>query len=824
MLYLDEIREAMGTTEGIQIRIDADMREYFYNGTQHAFAESRIITKKLGIIFVGPQPMVFKPGMPLEGQVAVMYNDVVPLEEDTLAGSKLTLIFENQYKAFHKVTYEGYDEHYEDDDLVLDRDEIFEAIARTYHQESFRTSGIARYKADVPADSQFVRIMAYFKNPDNPLLKASTEAFKAHAENDHYIHVRSSTDNIAVGQYVIIHVKTNFPFDHFDWMIVSKDIIIHSGREYGDNIHSEVRTFSIVTSPEMAPGFHIFVFAHTNTNHLVSDSAYYPVESLHSHQVEFKTVQAKNHRMSTVELTCRGDPGSIFLVSPMRHSIFAFQGIFMLTKSYLLQSLHGMEMTAQELHKISTTDLEVEKADNIIYFPSPNREMDTKSIFNAKNLFFFSNYLTLSERNSSKNCSETESPCMTDNFCFKPAEKCDGIKNCPDGIDELNCIDVPRTLIEQMRSYKLSRQARNEDFYDLSDGEWAWLEVNIDEDREQFYTMEVPESPDDFWFHVFSMSKENGIGITLDTYNTIRPIDFYCEAPHHVHRGEQVGIRCIVLNRSPFEIEAVLVLEGSDDYSFIHVEEYGHVVSYAPRLAEGNTDNHHFVWLRPESEIEVYTPIAIHLEQGFIEVALDLNTQILTVKQEMTIDILPEGSTVHRHTSVLLDLKNRANVLQFMNIIVDETPIIPYEVYRRYVAGSPNAHITVSGDVIGPIFPNDDPVYLDIMFPSGHGRVGKGTEFHLFNLAANTWQLHYLRLTNQLTERFDLAKRTFKVMNVELSGVMRRFSAQGGVSNWDTSSPSVWLTAWAIRIMSHVSFQDWEDYIYVDPLVNAATS
>jgi hypothetical protein len=44
------------------------------------------------------------------------------------------------------------------------------------------------------------------------------------------------------------------------------------------------------------------------------------------------------------------------------------------------------------------------------------------------------------------------------------------------------------------------------------------------------------------------------------------------------------------------------------------------------------------------------------------------------------IEILPEGSIVHRHTSVLLDLKNRANVLEFMNIIVDETPIIPYEV------------------------------------------------------------------------------------------------------------------------------------------------
>jgi hypothetical protein len=71
------------------------------------------------------------------------------------------------------------------------------------------------------------------------------------------------------------------------------------------------------------------------------------------------------------------------------------------------------------------------------------------------------------------------------------------------------------------------------------------------------------------------------------------------------------------------------------------------------------------------------------------------------------------------------------------------------QVYRRYVSGSPKAHVSLCGDVIGPIFPGDEPVTLESMFPSGNGRFGKGTDYHAFNLAANTWQLHYLRLTNQ---------------------------------------------------------------------------
>lgn len=70
--------------------------------------------------------------------------------------------------------------------------------------------------------------------------------------------------------------------------------------------------------------------------------------------------------------------------------------------------------------------------------------------------------------------------------------------------------------------------------------------------------------------------------------------------------------------------------------------------------------------------------------------------------------------------------------------------------------GSPWATISLCGDVIGPAFQDGEPVTLERLFPTGHGRFGKGTEYHIFNLAANTWQLHYFRLTNQLQERYSV--------------------------------------------------------------------
>ena len=64
------------------------MTEFFYNDTQPAFAETRITSDWLQIYFVGFPPFVFKPGMPFEGRVSVMFHDQVRFnhkgEEPTL--------------------------------------------------------------------------------------------------------------------------------------------------------------------------------------------------------------------------------------------------------------------------------------------------------------------------------------------------------------------------------------------------------------------------------------------------------------------------------------------------------------------------------------------------------------------------------------------------------------------------------------------------------------------------------------------------------------------------------------------------------------------
>ena len=48
-------------------------------------------------------------------------------------------------------------------------------------------------------------------------------------------------------------------------------------------------------------------------------------QALNRHKIEFSLNQIKDHLMNTVEATCRGDPGAVFLSSSVRQPIFATQ-------------------------------------------------------------------------------------------------------------------------------------------------------------------------------------------------------------------------------------------------------------------------------------------------------------------------------------------------------------------------------------------------------------------------------------------------------------------------------------------------------------------
>lgn len=91
ILYMSEIEDEIGSVHGVQVRAEAWVTDFFYNNTQRGFCETRIINQTLSLRFVGTNPMVFKPGMPFEAQIAVRYHDQVALTQEQLESSTLRI-------------------------------------------------------------------------------------------------------------------------------------------------------------------------------------------------------------------------------------------------------------------------------------------------------------------------------------------------------------------------------------------------------------------------------------------------------------------------------------------------------------------------------------------------------------------------------------------------------------------------------------------------------------------------------------------------------------------------------------------------------------
>jgi hypothetical protein len=72
------------------------------------------------------------------------------------------------------------------------------------------------------------------------------------------------------------------------------------------------------------------------------------VNAINRHKIEFRLNQVKDHSMGTVEATCRGDPGAVFMVASTRQFVYGSQGSNLVTKAMVLDRLHSFEVFSEK--------------------------------------------------------------------------------------------------------------------------------------------------------------------------------------------------------------------------------------------------------------------------------------------------------------------------------------------------------------------------------------------------------------------------------------------------------------------------------------------
>ncbi|CAG7731091.1 unnamed protein product [Allacma fusca] len=812
---ISAVYDVVGTPPDLGIRIEADIKEYFIGETRLGFAESRIIAETYNLKFVNSGPPIFKPGLSFVTHLRVMFSDLERIPTEKLQNSVLRVLSTAVTVSGESINlapievFPSNQERNEIDRLAFDsylsNPSQYLELSRL---RSFWDNGVLQIRVTPPKRASRLVFQAEFTDEDGVQVRTSMTANSVFSPTRRYLNVWTTSSRVVVGEYVTLHVAATYHLKEFHYVVMGKGLILQSGTEHLADKWSLPKSFSVVVSSEMSPGFRVLVYHITANDEIVSDSVFIPVDIISRHTMNLNLNQHKDRSKDTLEVQMLGDPGAYFGVSAQRSVRQFMQAGNEFSASSVFSSLYSLEPSNSSIHVVTWRDRSGEKPDQSLYLPSMNYGANAAKTFLLSNLLAFSDGLLPGVEDSV--CEEGKLPCSTVG-CYSLEEKCDKITHCTDGTDEFDCEAL---LDEDLVAFRVDRISRFMDFYDPSDGDWGWSHQNIAHGGDYISTLSAPKITDTWHFNGFAVSKKNGFALLESdiVYETIRPFMLIVDAPPAVRRGEQFGVIAMLYNKTPKDIYVVVELKASDDFVFVNVGREGMMdfSDGSPPYATG--DHHHFVWIPANSEVEVRVPIKPIIEQGSITIQLSATTQIRQDSAEIEVEVQPEGVQLGKHTSLLLDLKNRAQVIKFMDIFTEESPLIPYDQRRKFVYGSPAGHVTISGDIMGPIFPKT-PVTMGELL----GRNGKGTADRLFDLSANVWQLHYLRLTNQLETPF--ARVVFEEMNKFFAHVMKRYSTVGWFKMWNLSKPSVWLSAWALQIFHHASFPDWESYFYVEKRV-----
>ncbi|KAG8228773.1 hypothetical protein J437_LFUL007766 [Ladona fulva] len=731
----------------------------------------------------------------IDPEIAVSFHDGSPLSHKRLKEGRMEIRPEVVTRSGGRRSLEVLEPP-----MSADRDGIWEV--KIDLRSLMGLDDNTRRSKEAARDVQALRLSAYFKDGEGDRANTEMTAYAHYSPSDRQIKISTSTRNAKVGEYVILHVQSNYYLESFEYIVVSKGAILQSGRE---GMQATVRTFALTLGPEMAPSSTVIVYHIGRYGHVSADSLTFPVNGISRNNFTVFVNNRKARTGEVVEVAIYGEPGAYVGLSGIDRAFYSMQAGNELTYASVIDKMSNFGEDGNGTFSYKWFSHEG-NPDESVYFPSSTYGIDANRTFEYSGLIVFSD-IPVPRRPSICNFT-THMECL-DGRCYRKENHCDGRKNCEDGTDEAGCSTDSRKELMKFRKYRFNRIQRH------YENVWLWKDVNIGPHGRYIFNIDVPIRPAHWMISAFGVSPSHGFGMLPGPIEYVGVLPFFInvEMPDDCRQGEQVGIRVSVFNYMTSDVEGVVILANSNDYKFVHVEMDGIVRSYNPRLSSG--EHQFFFWIAAQDVAVIHVPI-VPMRLGDIYVTITASTLLgkdtVTRKLHVEADGLPQ----YRHQSILLDLSNRAYVFQYLHVNVTETPLITYDEDRYYVYGSNRAFVSVVGDVVGPIFPT-----MPVNATSLLHLPMDSAEQNMFNFAALYYTTMYMRLINQRNK--TLERQSFHHMNIGYQRQLSFMAPDGSFklfrSDWNQSSSSVWLTAYCARVLQEASFYEWENFIYIDPEV-----
>lgn len=771
--------------DGARVTVSAFVGERYLDLYQSGYAKTLISSSRIKLKFVGPSVFVFKPYMTFDCYLAASYLNGAPLQQETLKTSLLDV----RLTAVNK---------YPGSSLLPNR--TFEVISTSHGTWKISVDVRSFINKQSLSDLDHLKIDVNFYEQFMSKASASARIYPAYSPSMRSLQVSTSTMTAKVGDYAIFHVSTNYKVDIISYAVITKGLILTGGRE---RIKSSPTTFAIPVSAEMVPTSTVLVYDISKNDEVIMDMLTFHVDGTSLHNFTVVLNPNKDKHGEHLEVAVYGQPGTYVGLSAFNKELDTLSNAGQLNQIEFEQQMQEFDRRVETFsHNWISAEGRIQE---IVNFPSPAQAIDAYSLLENAGLIMFTDATV--PRRSHTTCGPNLSRCLIVDKCYNASLfKCNGFDECGDTSDESGCDKnaAIATLRAQDRLHRVNRLQR------IYEDNWLWKDINIGPLGHYIFTVKLPSVVSTWSVGAFSMSPFHGIGLLkapLEISNA-RPFLLKVEMPSSCNLGEQIGIRALVSNYLPKEIEVNIILANSADYKFVQVGSSGEVSSYNPDTYFG--EHQHLISVKPDETTLVYLPIVAQ-RLGHINVSVSAVTQVAKRTVSKVLMVEADGIPQVMHTAVVLDLSQGSYLIKHLDTNVTESPVVKYDKVRRYIYGSNKATITVSGGVVGSIFPTV-PVDSNstLRLPSDCG------EQNMFNFALNLLSISYLRQTGQETP--ELKKEVFKYLNLLYQKQLGFRNKDGSFRVFRSSSePSVWLTSFVARYLHQATAQEWENYIYIDP-------
>ncbi|XP_042871742.1 CD109 antigen-like [Penaeus japonicus] len=777
---MSDFEDLVAQTEGTEVRVTATVGDAYWDVAQSGFASTRIFSASVNLEFLGESPQVFRPAMPFKFYLSATQQDGSKVPEWRLARHRLLVTPE----------------------VTLNTGVRKKLISRTVKMIHMRYAlwqaeiDLHAELADVEVELEVtsLRLDAELKDSSGARSYASLVSVAHHSPKGRHLQVTTSTRNPKVGEYVILHVRSNFYLEKFRYILLSKGMVIEAGQQ---SMEASLKTFPLPLTPELAGLATVAIFAAGRDGDLVADALTFPVDALTRKGLDVTMKQQAESQ--GMKVTVKALPGSRVALAGSQWASYSMQAGNDLTHAMILHQMaqdgSGSRQAALEQRWVSEEGL----PENILHLPRTSPGVDPNDTFSYADLVVLSDGVVPTFKTSCMGGPGLR-PCLLGG-CYNQVAVCDNKFDCPDRIDERGC-PLRQPVTGDKVSYRKERASRLSRHYSTP---WIWEEVIIGDSGSATLTVPIPSGTSHLALTAFSLHPEHGMAILPEPVQWRGSPGFWfsVEAPGRVGVWEQVGVRVTAVNHHHFAINAIIVLANNPAYKFVKVDGFdavdpssGHVQR---RMVAG--EHEHAVEVAAGETHTLYLPI-VPVQLGEITVIVQASLPGTKLQKEITIFVEPLGAAQEFHTSLLLDLSNRAYFFTFLDVNMSD----------GLVPGSDHAHVAVFGDTVGAVIP-DTPATAQTLL----GLPTVGCEPVVFSFLMTVLQM---RQWKELKQEPQINQReVFRRLALLYQTLLAYQTREGGFKYYRTSqTPSVWVTSLVIRALNEVSV-NWSHFLYVDPQV-----